>query len=100
MSIKNFLTALRDPEGNCVSRGLCGVGLHLRASNRNPLTRRIQAKAGTPSVSQTNQLSAGERKSSAGTDAARPEMLKDSGNGEAGGVPAGKATDTDILKGK
>lgn len=70
MSIKNFLTALRDHEGNFVSRGLCGVGLHLRPLNRNPLTRRIQTKAGAPSVSKTNQLSAGRKESSAGTDAA------------------------------
>lgn len=100
MSIKNFLTALCDHVENLVSRGLCGIGLHLQASNRNPLTRRIQAKAGTPSVSQTNHLSAAGRESSAGTDAARPKILKDSGDREAGGLPAGKATDTDILKRK
>lgn len=46
MSIKSFLTALCDHETNFVSRGLCGPELPLQASNRNPLTRCISAKAG------------------------------------------------------
>lgn len=100
MSIKNFLAASHDHEANLVSRGLHGAGFPLQASNRNPLTRHIRAKVGTPSVSKQTSFLLAERKALQGQMQPQPELPRDSGNKEAGGPPAGTATDTDIFKPK
>lgn len=81
-------------KGLC-KQGSAGSGLHLQASNRGPLTGRIQAKAG-PICQPTNRLSARER-GLCGDSHSRSRADASPGR-EAAGPPAGVATDTDISK--